>query len=87
MAELRIRTIAFHGSQLLAVVMDRRRSFSRFGSSKLPRFHRCLKGGDSSHLRALDEQCLHQSGKAFQHDSQFDRVRGFRTLQEVQGRG
>ena len=45
-----------HGSQLLAAMMDRWPSFSRFGSRKLPRFHRCLKGGDSSHLRALDEQ-------------------------------
>ena len=29
-----------HGSQLLAAVMDCWLSFSRFGSSKLPRFHR-----------------------------------------------
>ena len=29
-----------HGSQLLAAVRDRRPSFTRIGSSKLPRFHR-----------------------------------------------
>ena len=33
-----------HGSQLLAAVMDRWPSSSRFGSSKLPKFHRGLKG-------------------------------------------
>ena len=32
-----------HGSQILAAVMVRSPSFSRFGSRKLSRFHRCLK--------------------------------------------
>ena len=32
-----------HGSRLLAAVMDRWPSSSRFGSRKLPRFHRCSK--------------------------------------------
>ena len=27
------------------------------------------RSDDSSHLRALDEQCLHQAGKALQHNS------------------
>ena len=31
-----------HGSQLLAAVMDRWPSFSRIGSRRLPRFHRCF---------------------------------------------
>ena len=31
-------------SPFLAAVMDRWPSFSRFGSRKLPRFHRCLQG-------------------------------------------
>ena len=43
-----------HGSQLLAAVMDRWPSFSRFGSRKLPRLSRFVKG---SHLRAFDEHC------------------------------
>ena len=52
-----------HWLQLLAAVMDRWPSFSCFGSGKLPRFHRCLKG-DRSRRRVPNGQCQHQSGKA-----------------------
>ena len=50
-----------HGSQLLAAVMDRWPSFSRFGSRKLSRFHRCFKVWNSSHLRSLNDQCLNHT--------------------------
>ena len=58
-----------NGSQLLAAMMDPWLSSSRFGPRKLPRFHRCLKVWRKAYLRAPDEQCTHQYGKALQHNS------------------
>ena len=59
-----------HGSQLLAAVMDRWPSFRPLWVQKTSVVP-SMSAGDRSHLRALDEQCLHQSGKALQDNSPF----------------
>ena len=46
------------GSQLLAAVMDRWPSFSRFGSKKLSKFHRCLMVWRTAHT------CTHPTSNA-----------------------
>ena len=70
------REMAFplhHGSQVLAAVMGRWPLFSRSGSRKLPRIHRCLKIWPQL-TQARARQCGHQSEEALRQHSLFSNI-------------